>query len=683
MLPAGLQQPLTAPPGSSARPRPCLRGRWIFLALCLALLLPARPQDVDEALKAALSGDLPRAESLLTPARDPRALMALGLVRQLQLRFDAAGALYQQAQSAFPAEAAFRLGNLDLEQQQAVQAAVRYRQALQADPSLLLARYNLAVATGSSPGPYPSAAGWCLVRYPLQTRLRFLELRSENLIQARWLAQGATTEEQLQQACEFTRQPDPGLWLARARVAPAGRRAVLVWRYLLTTLEPTGRECDLAVWGPGTIHGKASLTLGVLKDGAVVDAADDAGLGFRVPPLGHMLRIGPDGTARVYFAGDLPQAIGRLKIEGRGRLAVGYRLARSPAWDLVPESLLPYCLDCPYLTAQERRQRLEPLLEQPDLRLFALQELGNLALQEGDLAGAERLWRQALEVDPGWEVTAYNLAMVELLGHRYEAARAELDALQQRLPASRVAYQERLRLAVLLQNPYEALRLCQAYQQAFPHDPYPVYAAADILSEGERLEPALEIARSLVGDHPELAEPRYLLATLLGRSGQTRAQVEQLEWLLLHDPWPYRAQRMLADNLERMGVPERARELYREYLGSFWPILYEPTTYLEVDAHFSQDPISALVRKLGASHGLWLNGLSPNLGLGPEASPSQVVDKILSPVQVLEQRGVLIPDSGERPYTALLVETSQGRKVVLMQYQENIGWWTRVFDPTP
>lgn len=647
------------------------------------LLLPARAQDVDEAMRAALSGDLPRAESLLTPARDPRALMALGLVRQLQLRFEEAGALYQQAQGAFPAEAAFRLGNLDLAQQQAVQAAVRYRQALQADPNLLLARYNLAVATDSSPGPYPSATGWCLVRYPLQTRLRFLELRSENLIQSRWLAQGATTEEQLQQACEFTRQPDPALWLARARVAPPGRKAVLVWRYLLTTLEPTGRECDLAVWGPGTLRGKSSLTFGVLKDGAVVDAADDAGLGFRVPPQGHTLKIGPDGTARVYTGGDLPQAIGRLKIEGQGRLAAGYRLTRPPAWDQVPPALLPYCLDCPYLSVPERRQRLQPLLEQPELRLFVLQELGNLALQEGDLAEAERQWRRALAADPGWEVTAYNLAMVELLQHRYQAARAELDALQERIPASRVAYQERLRLALLLQNPYDALSLCKSYQQAFPHDPYPIYAAADILSEGERPAAALEVIQGLVSEHPELSEPRYLLATLLGRDGQTRAQVEQLEWLLLHDPWPYRAQRMLADNLERMGVAERARMLYRDYLTSFWPILYEPTTYLEVEAHFLQDPISALVLKLGATHGLWLNGLSPNLGLGPEAAPTQVLGKILSSAQVLEMRQVTIPDSGQLPYTALLVETSQGRKVVLMQYQPSSGWWTRVFDPTP
>ncbi len=543
----------------------------------MLLLAPAPAQD--EALRAALSGDLPRAESLLEPADTPEKVMALGLVRQLQLRFSEAAELYQEGARKYPAEAAFRLGMLE---KTPVQAAIRFRHALQADPSLSLARYNLAVATQSSPGPYEGSAGWCLVRFPGQPRLRFLELRSENLIQARWMAQGQTTEEALQAACEFTREPDPELWLQRARVAPGPRREVLVWRYQLAVLEPTGRDCDLAVWGPALLDGKTHLTFGVLRDGRVVDAADDHPLGLRVPEGGHALSIDTRGTARVWTrAGQI--VLGQLGV----RLAPGYRWSRPPVWDLLPAGpLRDYCVDSPFLTVDQRRQRTESLLAEH--RLFALQELGNLALQRGDLAGAERHWRQALETDPGWELTAYNLAMVELLQHRPEDARKELDALQARIPASRVAFQERLRLAVLLQNPYEALKICQDYGARFPHDPYPVYAAAEILADGERLEPALEVLQGLVRSHPDLAEPRYLLATLLGRSGQARAQMDQLQWLLDHDPWPYRAQRQMAELMERLGQHDRAVELARAYLGSFWPVLFEPATYYELSERYAR-----------------------------------------------------------------------------------------------
>lgn len=533
------------------------------------LCAPTAAQDVSQALKAALSGDLPRAESLLAPADEPEVMMALGLVRQLQLRLPEAAELYAKAAPAYPAEAAFRLGLLE----PPAQAAVRYRQALQADPGLSMARYNLAVATDTSPGPYEGKAGWCLVRFPLRTPLRFLELRSENLVQARWLAQS----QELQLACEFTRNPDPSLWLARARLAPPERRTVLAWRYLLATLEPTGRDSDLAVWGPGTIHGKPSLTLGVLPSGLVVDAADDSSLGIRVPGGGHALHVTPDGVVRVWTR-ERSIPIGKLAVQGR--VISGYRVTRPPAWDLLPAEVVEYALTGPFESLERRRERASRLTG-----LFGLQEQGNLALQAGDLAAAEGFWRKALERDPDWELTAYNLAVVKLLQGDVRAARAELDALQERLPGSRVALQERLRLAVLMQNPYEALSVAQAYGKAYPHDPYPVYAAAEILGDGERLEPALEIIRGLVANHPELAEPRYLLAALLGRDGQTAAQNEQLQWLIDQDPWPYRAQRMLAANLERLGQRELALGLYRQYLGSYWPILFEPTTYFEVDAH--------------------------------------------------------------------------------------------------
>ncbi|MEW6282539.1 MAG: hypothetical protein AB1758_28275, partial [Candidatus Eremiobacterota bacterium] len=66
--------------------------RSTLVVLLLLLLLPAAAQVPDErvrqAVRAALQGDTARAEGLLGEGSDPQTRMALGLICQLQLRFD-------------------------------------------------------------------------------------------------------------------------------------------------------------------------------------------------------------------------------------------------------------------------------------------------------------------------------------------------------------------------------------------------------------------------------------------------------------------------------------------------------------------------------------------------------------------------------------------------------------------
>jgi hypothetical protein len=100
------------------------------------------------------------------------------------------------------------------------------------------------------------------------------------------------------------------------------------------------------------------------------------------------------------------------------------------------------------------------------------------------------------------------------------------------------------------------------------------------------------------------------------------------------------------------------------------------------------DAIGVLVAKLSASP-LWTNGLSPTLPLPKTASVEAVLAEMFQHVsfdpgpvtshRILVTRRVHIGSEPE-PYTAVLVDTNLGRKIVLLRYDgEELGWWSRVF----
>ena len=105
------------------------------------------------------------------------------------------------------------------------------------------------------------------------------------------------------------------------------------------------------------------------------------------------------------------------------------------------------------------------------------------------------------------------------------------------------------------------------------------------------------------------------------------------------------------------------------------------------------DPVDRLVSRLSASHGLWLNGFSPILDLPATASTEQVVSRVFQMTgfdrghvtrwKILKVRAVHIPpDTGA--YTAVIVDTDFGRKIVLLEYEgASAGWWSRIFDLEP
>ena len=102
------------------------------------------------------------------------------------------------------------------------------------------------------------------------------------------------------------------------------------------------------------------------------------------------------------------------------------------------------------------------------------------------------------------------------------------------------------------------------------------------------------------------------------------------------------------------------------------------------------DPIDSLVGRLSSTYGFWINGIDPELDLSASDSIEQAVARVIerthppyreiTGLHILESRQVSIRYSGPNQYTAVLVDTNIGRKIVLMQHRSD-EWWGRVYDP--
>jgi hypothetical protein len=125
-----------------------------------------------------------------------------------------------------------------------------------------------------------------------------------------------------------------------------------------------------------------------------------------------------------------------------------------------------------------------------------------------------------------------------------------------------------------------------------------------------------------------------------------------------------------------------------------WPFIVLMPVFLAGCGH--SDPIDSIVKKDSADP-YFPSGLTAIIKLPPTASVAEVTARALgltgTNVTILETRQVhisygdedkLVPPESIR-YTAVLVDTSSGRKVVLLQFERDKhdppgGWWSRVYD---
>lgn len=128
-------------------------------------------------------------------------------------------------------------------------------------------------------------------------------------------------------------------------------------------------------------------------------------------------------------------------------------------------------------------------------------------------------------------------------------------------------------------------------------------------------------------------------------------------------------------------ITEAGKKIFEsKKVGTKEPMIYE-------------DAIDQLVVKLSASHGLWVNGMSPTLGLPASASTDQALARVFEMMefdrgrvtvhQTVTIRKVEIAGGPSGLYTAALLDTNLGRKIVLLRHEgESAGWWCRVCDAT-
>ena len=97
------------------------------------------------------------------------------------------------------------------------------------------------------------------------------------------------------------------------------------------------------------------------------------------------------------------------------------------------------------------------------------------------------------------------------------------------------------------------------------------------------------------------------------------------------------------------------------------------------------EPVDSLLQSLSGQN-LWQNGLFPTVNLPASASPRQVAAESLRNARIdkftiVEVREVIIPGASMDKYSAVVVDSAPGQKIVLLRHLgPGNGWWTRIYD---
>jgi hypothetical protein len=90
--------------------------------------------------------------------------------------------------------------------------------------------------------------------------------------------------------------------------------------------------------------------------------------------------------------------------------------------------------------------------------------------------------------------------------------------------------------------------------------------------------------------------------------------------------------------------------------------------------------IDKLVAKLSSTP-LWRDGIALNIELPQNTPTEKVLLKVLPDSKIIEKKSVQINNEKLGTYTAYLVESKSEKKIVLMEYVKNVGWWARTYNP--
>ncbi len=610
------------PPGPQVLPSP---------ARTSSPLRDAATRQATRAVLWAARGDLERARRVLaTLPEGPRTDLARGVLAEIEGRRAEAARLYRRAEHALPAEAAFRRGNLALQDGQPAQAIGHFRRALRHSPDHALAHYHLALALeahGQAEEALPHLDRTLeldppqtqqLVRAVTRGRHAALEVAPVNLLRSRaLLTRGRLRLALGRPGAAEDLQASPDLAAGEASESlfllgqealsrgDVGEAALWLQACLETSLEPTGIPTDLAVWGPGAIMVRQpdgrmmpvrSLRLGVTPSGWLVDQRGGT-FGIRLPEGSYDLQVDRDGTLRVWQPeAVLPRAVGRLPLsDDQAHVLSGFR-ERDPralaAWELLhslgsdTENLVRIL---PFMSASDQIALLAPMAEGPmaplaQARLAALY-FGRFQASRRmeDLQEARRRWQSLRRSHPDLQFPALNLATIALLDRQFDEATALLTGLRDAHSARTLPDTLLIQLLMALGEWDAALQAVEEARQRTPNGAFPRLARVEILAARGQTSQALSETEALLSDLPDLLEARYLQVRLLGRMGSVVRQQAELEDLLESDPAPYRALRMLGSLLDRLGRTSQALDLYRRYLATPEALVYETEEWVSVE----------------------------------------------------------------------------------------------------
>jgi len=626
-----------APPAGEPPPARPIRAA-IGVSAAVGPTASSQPQ-ADPATRAArllARGDLPAARVLLADApQTPRNDLVRGLLAELEGQHDRAARLYRRARRQLPAEADFRLGNLELRAGRPGRAVRHYQQTLRLDPDRALAHYHLALALEQLGHPdralphldralaLDPPEPQDLVRTVTRGLHAALEVTPVNLVRSRALlargrvlqALGRAEASEDWQACSDSGggQTSESLFhLGQAAVdrGDVGEAALWLQAFLENSVEPTGLDVDLTVWGQGTIQawlpdGRTqqvrSVRLSVDPQGRL-GCGGGATLGVRLPAQAFGMQVDREGVVRVWQPeARMPRAVGRLTLSSdQVQLLSGYREAdplAPRAWATLASlgsEIEQLVMVLPFLPPSTQVGTLAPLSEGP-LAPLAQARLGSLYFNRfqasrriEDLHEARRRWQALRHSNPDLQFPVLNLATVALLERQFDEVTALLTGLRDAHPSRTLPDILLIQLLLALREEDACLLACDRLLERTPHAPFPRLARAEVLAARNDREAALVETEALLAENPDLVEGHYLLVRLLGRQGNVQRQQAELERLLGLDPTPYRARRMLAALLDRLGQTPRALELYRRYLATPEALVYETDEWVAAEVRIRE-----------------------------------------------------------------------------------------------
>jgi predicted TPR repeat methyltransferase len=222
------------------------------------------------------------------------------------------------------------------------------------------------------------------------------------------------------------------------------------------------------------------------------------------------------------------------------------------------------------MTSEEKPYKIVPVMRD-------VQDIFSEAFtlhRAGDLAGAERLYRDALGQNPRHAESLHFLGLISCQSGRHEEG---ATLIAQAIAVKGDAASWHYNLGSVLQSLHRAQEAAACYTQAVSLKPD--YAEAHnnlgILSHDQgRLDEAAAHLRRAIAAKPEFAEPHYHLGTVLKAQGKAAEAAEHFRHCLALDPQDRHGAALLLAAAEGKALPPRASEAHMQKLythrARFW-----------------------------------------------------------------------------------------------------------------